>query len=48
MAASLVVPCGRGAIPLVKDPIEVADDILPSEMLEEQFLYSDTLFLVCM
>lgn len=39
-----VVPCGRGAIPLVKDSIEIADDILPSEMPEEQSLYSDTLF----
>ena len=39
-----VVPCGRGAIPLVKDPIEIASDILPSEMLEEQSLYSDTIF----
>ena len=39
-----VVHCSRGAIPLVKDPIEIAGDILPSEMPEEQALYSDTLF----
>ena len=31
-----VVPCGRGAMPLVKDPIEVSKDILPREIFETQ------------